>query len=748
MKKYDRLGNEIQYTIDEESTNSIFYQKENTSSTVVTNTFVVPDEKVQMKAQKSWNDNNDQAGKRPSSIVLQVKSNNKVIEEYEVTSNEEWSHTFELAKYDSLGNEIIYTVDEKETPEFYTKTVVGNTVTNTFEVPGETISITGEKKWNDNNNEAQKRPNSIVLVVKDGNQIVARQEVNEQNNWKYTFTNLPKYDENANEIHYVIDEESTNSIFYQKENTSDTVVTNTFVVPNDKIEIEAEKKWVGDEGSSRRPESITLQVKNGNEIVQEQVVTENENWKHTFTNLPKYDNLGNEINYTVDEKETLEFYAKAVLGNVVTNTFTVPDDKIKIVGQKEWQDNENEAGKRPTSVILQVKANGVVVTEAEVNENNLWRYEFTLPKYDSLGNEIEYSIDEREIENKFYEKIGVEENVVINKFVVPDEKIQIKVQKSWDDNDDEAEKRPTSIILQVKDGEKVVSEAEVSETTNWEHTFELPKYDHLGDEINYTVDETFESKFYIKNIVGNVITNKFVVPEERITIVGTKEWDDNDNLSGKRPESVILQIKDGENIVSEAEVSKETNWSYEFELAKYDRLGNEIEYSIDEREVESIFYEKEEVENEDMLDQKIVNKFVVSNEQVLVKVVKKWEDNNDEYGKRPNSVVLQVLVDDEIVAEQKVTEDESWSYEFKLPKYDELGNEIEYIVDEKETDRNYEKHVEGNTVINTCIYEPPVDTSDIPVWVYVIVAFVAISGIGIFVILKNKQKKNIKKVNK
>ena len=107
---------------------------------------------------------------------------------------------------------------------------------------------------------------------------------------------------------------------------------------------------------------------------------------------------------------------------------------------------------------------------------------------------------------------------------------------------------------------------------------------------------------------------------------------------------------------------------------------------------------------------------------------------------------MQVLVGDEVVAEQKVTESDSWSYEFKLLKYDELGNEIEYTVDEKETDKNYEKHIEGNTVINTCIYVPPVDTSDIPVWVYIIIFVVAICGISGVFIVKNRQKKSEKKV--
>ena len=240
------------------------------------------------------------------------------------------------------------------------------------------------------------------------------------------------------------------------------------------------------------------------------------------------------------------------------------------------------------------------------------------------------------------------------------------------------------------------------------------------------------------------VANKFVVPEDKITIVGTKEWNDNDNLAGKRPESVILQIKNGETVVAEAEVSEKTNWSYSFDLAKYDSLGNEINYTLSER-IDSIFYEKEVIENTDMFNQKIINKFVVPNEQVLIKAVKKWEDNNDEYGKRPNSVVLQVLVGDEIVAEQKVTESDSWSYSFKLPKYDSLGNEIEYSVDEKEIDRHYEKHIEGNTVVNTCIYVPPVDTSDISLWVYVVILVVAIVGISGVFIVRNRKKKSLKK---
>ena len=77
-------------------------------------------------------------------------------------------------------------------------------------------------------------------------------------------------------------------------------------------------------------------------------------WNYTFTNLPKYDAQGNEIVYTVDEQEVnagdFKFYTKQVAGLNVTNTFTVPNDKIEVQVNKVWDDNSNANGKRPADV--------------------------------------------------------------------------------------------------------------------------------------------------------------------------------------------------------------------------------------------------------------------------------------------------------------------------------------------------------------------------------------------------------------
>ncbi len=699
---------------------------------------------------KIWKDNNNEANKRPSSVTLQIFDGERLITEAEVNEEDEWKHTFtNLLKYREDGEEINYTVNEKSfaTYKFYTKEIVGNTITNRFTVPEDKIRIIGVKSFNDNENEAGKRPESITLQVKSNDIVVAEQTVNEANNFRYEFE-LSKYDRLGNKIEYIIDEKDTGNKFYIKEKIekieNETTVTNKFEVPDERINVEVVKIWNDNNNEAgKRPDSVTLQVKDGERVVASHIVSEEENWRYTFE-LPKYDSLGNEKIYTVDEEYTNKFYVKEIVGNTITNRFVVPEEKIKIVGRKVWEDNENFAKKRPNSVVLQVIANNEVITEHEVNEGNNFSYEFELAKYDRYENEIEYHIDERDVGSKFYEKEITNETTVTNKFKVPDEMINLEVMKIWDDNENEAGKRPESITLQIKNNGVVVAEQVVSSANEWKHTFELAKYNETGDEIEYTVDEKELDKeigkFYIKNIVGNVITNKFVVPEDRIKIVGIKVWNDNGNAGGKRDTSVILQLKVGENIIAEAEVSDKNNWRYEFEVSKYDELGNEIEYYIDERDSGNKFYKKVITDKNT-----ITNEFVVPEEKVLVKAVKKWEDNNSEYGKRPESVVLQVYNKDKLVAEEKVSADNNWSYEFKLPKYDEYGDEIKYTVDEKETSKYYEKRLEGNVVINKCIYEPVVDTSDIDIIIYICTFILAIVGIVTIILFIRKSKSNRKK---
>src|SRR5699024_7262060 len=126
----------------------------------------------------------------------------------EVIGNDDEKWTFEfsdLDKYDEDKKEIVYTINEVET-DGYTSEVDGYTITNTQE----TTEISGEKTWLDNDDATDERPESITVQVKNetDDKPVQTTEVEADKNgeWNYTFTDLPKFDKEGNEINYTIAE--------------------------------------------------------------------------------------------------------------------------------------------------------------------------------------------------------------------------------------------------------------------------------------------------------------------------------------------------------------------------------------------------------------------------------------------------------------------------------------------------------------------------------------------------------------
>ena len=185
------------------------------------NTVVVnPDTTV--KITKIWNDNNDQDGKRPEKITVNVFGTDKttpVISNAEIsvpTSGTTYTFTG-LPKYDEQGNIITYTVTENEVKEYTTLLIaedstvtsgIGYIITNKH--TPEVVEISVEKEWADNNNEYGIRQGTVnVSVIADGdeNSPVASGDltVGEDGKLSKTFGNLPKY-KDRKKITYTVKE--------------------------------------------------------------------------------------------------------------------------------------------------------------------------------------------------------------------------------------------------------------------------------------------------------------------------------------------------------------------------------------------------------------------------------------------------------------------------------------------------------------------------------------------------------------
>lgn len=86
-------------------------------------------------------------------------------------------------------------------------------------------NISVKKLWNDNNNYAEKRPESITITLKRDGKAYQTTELNEKCNWEYTFENLP-----ANST-YAVEEEKVDFYEPSYKGSADSgfTVTNTLI---------------------------------------------------------------------------------------------------------------------------------------------------------------------------------------------------------------------------------------------------------------------------------------------------------------------------------------------------------------------------------------------------------------------------------------------------------------------------------------------------------------------------------------
>ena len=183
---------------------------------------------------------------------------------------------------------------------------------------------------------------------------------------------------------------------------SDSTITLT--IKNKKKEVNkkstsfsVEKKWVlGSNPATNKPDKVTVSVlKNGVKDDNLTVVLSKDNgWKASFSNLPKEDANGKEIVYTVSEEELAGF--KAAISGTDENGFTISNytgSRVVIPVTKIWKGN----GTHPDHVNVQLFADGEKVATYTLNEANAWQHSFDMPKFNTKGEEIRYTVTEENV---------------------------------------------------------------------------------------------------------------------------------------------------------------------------------------------------------------------------------------------------------------------------------------------------------------------------------------------------------------
>ena len=480
--------------------------------------------------------------------------------------------------------------------------------------------------------------------------------------------------------------------------------TNMFV--QKMIDIPVTKVWNDNNNNDgKRPNNVEVELlENGSSTGKKLILSSENNWKGSFQNLVA-EKDGKAINYSVVEVAT-NGYQASVTGDVntgytITNSYS--NETVNIKAVKNWDDDNNQDGKRPSEIKINLLADGekVETKTVKADQSGKWEVSFTgKPKYKD-GKEIKYTITEEAVNE--YTTTITDFNVV-NKYVP--KVVEFQVTKIWDDANNQDGKRPSTIQVQLYKSiegsvetplpDKILTLEEKGQNNpnKWTGIFtNLPKYEN-GKEVSYSVKEINVPEGYVSNVVGKEITNSHT-PEE-IVIEGTKVWNDNNNQDGKRSKIIRVQILNGEKVVDEIEVSEKTNWTFKSKsLPKYEN-GKEIKYAVKEMEVKTYSTDISKDDN---------GKYTITNthepEKISLQGQKIWDDMNNIDQIRPVSITVKLYANGEDTGKTAtVTENNSWRYEFSnLDKYKD-GKLITYSVKEVNIPNGYEVEENGMNIIN------------------------------------------------
>lgn len=323
------------------------------------------------------------------------------------------------------------------------------------------------------------------------------------------------------------------------EETVEIILTNTYA-GEPRVEINGEKTWELGDYDVQLPESITVQLKNGDLLIEEKTIYPDDdgNWEYTFV-APKYNSDGSEAEYTVEELP-ITSYRASYDGYDIKNTYVAPLT-VEVPAVTKVVEGEN-APKAEFEFLFKGKPNAPMPEGSDGSQKLLnisgegtaevgtitftdeGVYTYTV--YELSGNESGWKYDTAiytvtfeltETDRKLSCKQTIVKNndkadsvVFTNTFDESKLSTNVKISgtKTWVHGDNPEEQRPKSIVVFVYGDGELAAQRLVTAADNWKYTFDLPRKNSDGETIKYTIDEA-EVEGYTKQISGYDLINTF-----------------------------------------------------------------------------------------------------------------------------------------------------------------------------------------------------------------------------------------------
>lgn len=713
MPLFDANGNKITYTITEDAVAGYTYTVTNEGrSFTITNSHV--QETFSIPVTKTWEDNGNQDGVRPSAIHVTLMGSDGNVYEANLTAAGKWKYEFkDLPRYWMEGVAIDYTLNE-EAVNGYTYKIEGDADTG-FTVTNEHISavtnVVVNKYWEDAANQDGVRPDSVAVTLSGSDGKTYKATLTKDTGFSKTFENLPVFFNNGTKITYTVTEDAVNG-YTGKITTDDTgyilSITNTHAPET--IRKTVTKTW--DDGNDRdgiRPTNVKIELYGTDGTRRTQYLTKDNHWSYSFENLPKYQNEGTIILYTIKEEAVDGYTQKSVTttaGFDLTNTHEIQTADYEV--KKVWIDDNDRDGARPTSITLTLTgSDGSKYTKLMTAADNWNAVTFERVPMFNGGKYITYTLTENEVPS-YINSIEVSEDgkhFTVTNTHAPDHTV-INITEVWHDENDQDGIRPRKMIAIVVGSNGNRHEVPLHSSGDWHYTCDdLMKYWKNGQLVDYTVEAVTIDGYTseVKSLGNNVFEVHNTHIPETISKTVTKTWKDNENQDGIRPASVTVTLT-GSNAVSKtATLNEDNGWTATFEnLPKRDH-GNIVAYNV--KESDTAGYEASVVKTEDGFQ--LINEH--DSETTMRTVTLVWRDEDNRDGVRPDAVTYTLHGSDGSEQQKTVNKDDAWNdvvFE-DLPVY-QNGQRISYTLTESAID-DYTNDIRssGNTftVTNTHIPE-------------------------------------------